>query len=212
MTPPKTKTAKGKQRRNVNRKLLRKVRNEALTRGESEPDIQPDDALQYVLDRAVHMLKNAIKGVESLKADEVWRDTQMGRIPNEWIRLEEDLRKEVSDHAGRMIALDIEGRCANAAEALSMVLAPVLDHILSDLGLTKAQKARTPAVVHNGPPLRRFVESVLDYLYWGPASLEDLMARFRLRKRLAKKASKKKAREATAVVEAEADEQSAGGA
>jgi hypothetical protein len=150
MTPPRSKAAKTKQRRNANRKALRKARNLALTTGEPEPDIEPEHAMQHILDRTLHMLRNTEKGVANLKPDEVWRDTMVGKIPNEWIRLEEDLRKEVAQVAGRMIALDIEGRRANAAEAIATLMAPVFEHVFGELGLTGKQKRLAPKAVHSG--------------------------------------------------------------
>lgn len=147
---PKAQRNRTKQRRNENRKALRKARDLALIRGEPEPGIQPSNAMQYVLDRAVHMLRNAEAGVEKLEPDEVWRDTQVGKIPNEWIRLEADLRQEVAQQAGRMIALDIEGRRANAAEAMALALAPVFKQILAELNLTPDQQAAAPAIVERG--------------------------------------------------------------
>lgn len=148
-----TKVANTKERqrkRNANRKALRKARNQALVTGTPEPDINPEDAMQFILDRAVHMLKNAIKGVADLKPDEVWVDTMVGRIPNEWIRLEEDLRKEVHQIAGRMLQLNIDGRRADAAEAIAIVMAPVLETIFKELKLTAKQKARAPEAVGVG--------------------------------------------------------------
>jgi hypothetical protein len=124
-----------------------------LVNGVPEPDIEPADAIQFVLDRAVHMLKNAVEGVSQLEPDEIWRDTMVGRIPNEWIRLEEDLRKEVTQIAGRMLQLDIDGRRADAAEAVAVLLAPILEHIFKELKLTKKQKELAPSAVHSGMKL-----------------------------------------------------------
>lgn len=145
-----TKSLHDPKRRNANRKALRAARNLALVTGEVEEGIDPSEAMQLVLDRSVHMLRNAIQGVSDLKGDEIWRDTMVGRIPNEWIRLEEDLRKEVSQIAARMIDLDLEGRKVALTEAMAMVLVPVFDHIFKELKLTKAQKAKAPDVVRAG--------------------------------------------------------------
>lgn len=43
------------------------------------------------------------------------------------------------------------------------------------------------------PLIRRFVEGLLDYLYWGPASLDELTQSFELRKKIAKGAEAKRA-------------------
>lgn len=147
---PKSVEGKNKKRqnkRNANRKALRDARNLALLTGTPEENIDPHNAMQFILDRATHMLTNAIAGVENLQPDEVWRETMVGKIPNEWIRLEEDLRKEVWAIAGKMISLGIDDRKARAAEIMAQILAPVLAGILKDLALTPEQEERAPEVV-----------------------------------------------------------------
>lgn len=154
---PRTKEGKEKARRNENRKALRRIeeqtRNVVLIEGRTEVDIAPEDAMQYTLDVATSMLKHAVEARATLRPDELWRDTMVGRIPNEWIRLEQDLRKEVYQIAGRMLQLDIDGRRANAAEAVAMLIAPVMDHIFKELHLTSKQKKAAPQAVHSGMKL-----------------------------------------------------------
>jgi len=139
--------ARRQTKRRSQRKALREARALALTTGTPEENIDPGNAMQFILDRATHMLTQAIIGVEDLKPDEVWVDTMVGRIPNEWIRLEEDLRKEVWMIAGKMINLNIDDRKARAAEIMASVMAPVLKGILDDLVLTEEQKERAPEIV-----------------------------------------------------------------
>jgi len=148
--PPRSAKQRKQQKRNANRKALRKARNLALVRGEVETGIDPSEAMQFCLDRTVHMLRNAIEGVSNLKSDEVWVDTMVGRIPNEWIRLEEDLRKETTALAARMIDLDLEGRRVAVTEALATILVPVFDFIFKELKLTKAQRDKAPEIVRSG--------------------------------------------------------------
>lgn len=147
---PKSPEAVAKKRQNKRRsqrKALKEARSLALTTGTPEENIDPGNAMQFILDRATHMLTQAILGVENLEADEVWVDTMVGRIPNEWIRLEEDLRKEVWMIAGKMINLNIDDRKARAAEIMASVMAPVLKAILEDLVLTPEQQERAPQIV-----------------------------------------------------------------
>lgn len=139
--------ARRQTKRRSNRKALKEARNIALTTGTPEENIDPGNAMQFILDRATHMLVQAVSGVENLEPDEVWVDTMVGRIPNEWIRLEEDLRKEVWMIAGKMITLNIDDRKARAAEIMASILAPVLQGILSDLQLTPEQEEKAPAIV-----------------------------------------------------------------
>jgi hypothetical protein len=139
--------ARRQNKRRSQRKALREARNIALTTGTPEENIDPGNAMQFILDRATHMLTQAVLGVEDLSPDEVWVDTMVGRIPNEWIRLEEDLRKEVWGIAGKMITLNIDDRKARAAEIMASILAPVLKGILDDLHLNATQQKRAPDVI-----------------------------------------------------------------
>lgn len=139
--------AKRQTKRRSQRKALRDARALALTTGTPEENIDPGNAMQFILDRATHMLVQAISGVEDLSPDEVWVDTMVGRIPNEWIRLEEDLRKEVWMIAGKMITLNIDDRKARAAEIMASILAPVLKGILDELQLTPVQQEKAPEVI-----------------------------------------------------------------
>ena len=139
--------ARRQTKRRSQRKALREARAIALTTGTPEENIDPGNAMQFILDRATHMLTQAIIGVEDLNPDEVWVDTMVGKIPNEWIRLEEDLRKEVWGIAGKMITLNIDDRKARAAEIMASILAPVLKGILDDLKLNATQQKRAPEVI-----------------------------------------------------------------
>lgn len=136
-----------KKRRNENRKALVEARNLALITGTPVEDIDPSYALNFILDRTFHMLKNAIEGVNTLEPDEIWRDTMVGRVPNEWIRLEDDLRREVMAIAGNMLRLDLDGRRVAATEVIAAVIAPVLKSILDQLNLTPEQQAVAPEIV-----------------------------------------------------------------
>lgn len=139
--------ARRQTKRRSQRKALKEARAIALTTGTPEENIDPGNAMQFILDRATHMLVQAISGVEDLQPDEVWVDTMVGKIPNEWIRLEEDLRKEVWMIAGKMITLNIDDRKARASEIMASILAPVLKGILEDLFLSPEQQEKAPEVI-----------------------------------------------------------------
>jgi hypothetical protein len=107
----------------------------------------PLETLQHVLDRCFKMLVFTETEVESLTDQEFWRDTMSGKLPNEWIRLEQDLRNEVSATAGKMVALGIAERRMRASEVIAAAIAPALDGILRELKLSKAQRKLAPQVV-----------------------------------------------------------------
>ena len=147
---PQTRKNRRKGRRLGPKTKQRALLKDALRKSAIEaPDMQavPDEALQAVLDRTYSMLAFAMKKVDRLNGTELWRNTREGRVPNEWIRLEQDLRAEVAYISGRMIDLNIEGRKANAAELMASAIAPVLKRILSELELTDEQRKAAPRIV-----------------------------------------------------------------
>lgn len=145
---PKRSTRKGSgSKRNRQRKLLRDARERVMLEAVPAYGADPVEALQEVLEGALAQLRVARERSGKLTEQELWRDTMVGKIPNEWIRLEADLRQEVAHLAGRMIGLDIAGRNAAAAEAIAEVMVPLLDGIFADLRLTPKQRERAPEVV-----------------------------------------------------------------
>lgn len=131
-----------KHRRNENRKLLRAARERTgLTAAElDQGQVDPVHALEATLSRAYAEMTVASDEVDNLKSDEQWRDTMVGKLPNEWIRLEHELRKEVRIIAGKMMDLNIEDRKTRASELMAAAIAPVIGGILKDLKLTPQQK------------------------------------------------------------------------
>lgn len=133
---------KRKKRRNEQRKLLREARAITGMTAEDLGRIDPVEAIQRVLDRSYAQLVVAATEVDNLESDEIWRSTMVGLVPNEWIRLEKELRNEVGNTANRMLQLDIDDRKAHAAEVIAAVMAPVLEGVFKDLKLTDAQKRK----------------------------------------------------------------------
>lgn len=136
-----------RSRRTKQRKLLAEARERALTEHVPAYGIDPAEALQEILESALGQLRVARERSSKLdlsKAgagqDAYWRDTMVGRIPNEWVRHEADLRAEVASLAGRMVGLDIAGRRAAAAEALAEAIAPALENVFKTLRLSAAQR------------------------------------------------------------------------
>lgn len=142
MAQTKKQKAARRKRRNEQRKLLREARAITGLTAEDLGRIDPVQAIQATLDRSYAQLVVAATEADNLPADELWRDTMVGRIPNEWIRLEGELRKEVQNIAGKMLQLDIDDRKAHAAELIAAAMAPVLEGVFKDLKLSDKQKAR----------------------------------------------------------------------
>jgi len=137
-----------KRRKNANRRLLgeaiEKTRQEAPDQG----PMDPVTALGIVLDRTYSWLVYVQARTEKLPEERFWRKTKTGvRLPNEWIRLERDLRSELTYLSARMLDLDIEDRKAQAAEIVAQIFAPVIGGILKDLQLTKKQRAKVKGIV-----------------------------------------------------------------
>lgn len=135
-------------RKRGQRKLLGEALSQTIAEAEVNGPVDPVVAIQHVLDRTYSWLVYSADRAGKLPEDKLWRKTNGGnRIPNEWIRLERDLRSEVSYLAGRMLDLDIEDRKAQAAEIVATALAPVLAGVIRDLKLTQKQEARAKKVV-----------------------------------------------------------------
>jgi len=141
------KRRRARRRKRQGRKLMRDALSMTAANAEEIQHLDPIHALQFVLNRTYAWLQIAIAEVDKLPEDEFWRDSPMGRIENEWVRLEADLRKDVAYLSARMLELDMEDRRAQAVELIAGTIAPVLEGVLDDLDLTKKQQARAKKVV-----------------------------------------------------------------
>lgn len=118
--------------------------------------VDPVTALQEVLDGAVADLRASQARVNDLEESVLWRDTMVGKIPNEWIRIRNDLRNEVERIANNMVRNGIADRAVQVSEAMAAMLVPVFTEMMLQLDLTPEQKALVPSVIEGALlPLER---------------------------------------------------------
>jgi hypothetical protein len=94
------------------------------------------------LDGLVQDLRFAQKMCNSLTKDELWRDTMVGQIPNEWIRLRDRYREEVGRLAISMEAKGIAERRVKVEEAKAVMMAQLIRQAAERAGLEPAQVQR----------------------------------------------------------------------
>lgn len=113
-------------------------------------DIDPADALQEVLDRAVSMLRVVGSNADEVKEDEMTVMTAFGPIENMWLRLERDLRQEVGALAARMVQIGIADRAVKVQEAKAVLLVQAIQAAAREVGIPRDKvKALGPALRTN---------------------------------------------------------------
>ena len=137
---------------NRNRRLLRDAHERAMEAAPLAPHVDPVEALLEVLSRATARYRVCVAEVDKLEYGigdgRQWRETpNQGLTPNEWIRLENDLREDIMHLAGRMVALGILDRHTPARQLVADALAPALIEMFAELSLTPEQRVLLPDVV-----------------------------------------------------------------
>jgi hypothetical protein len=99
----------------------------------------PIAALQEVLDGAVQDLRYAQGKVDQLTGPELWRDTLTGKIPNEWIRLRNELRVEVERCANNMVRNGIAERAVAIGEARMVLVIGAIREAALEVGFDDDQ-------------------------------------------------------------------------
>lgn len=121
-----------------NRKLLHAARTEAARQSAGvRLDIDPIDALQECLDGAVAMLRWAGQKADKVPADKVMLTGPFGGYPNEFVRLEQDMRKEVAGLAARMVDLEIADRSVAIQEAKAILLVQAIQAAARKAGISR---------------------------------------------------------------------------
>lgn len=133
---------------NKRARLMREVHREAAhgTLG-IRLNINPIDALQEVLDRAVALLRHYADEADNLAEDKLLVDTAFGRMPHHWVRLEQDARAEVERIAGGMVRNGIADRAVKVQEAKAILMVQAIVAAAEEVGIPRAQvRALGPAV------------------------------------------------------------------
>lgn len=122
-------------RRQPNKKRLAEARL-ALANRPSAPEINalPTDVLQEIVDGLVADLRFTQAKVNGLTIDNFWRDTMVGRIPNEWVRLRDEYRDKIAMLMTKMVSLGIADRAVAVQEAQMAMVATMVQEALRRAG------------------------------------------------------------------------------
>lgn len=108
-------------------------------------DVTSQEALQETLDGMVQDLRFTQRQCDALEMGEgegkYWRDTMVGKIPNEWIRLRNDLRQQVAHLSLSLEAKGIAERGVRVKEAQAVLMAGMVRTAAERAGLTPQQVA-----------------------------------------------------------------------
>lgn len=122
--------------RTPQRRKLREARAVTTTRrSATRIDANPVDVIQETLDGLVQDLRFTQKMVDQLPEADLWRDTMVGRIPNEWIRLRDDYRQGAAALAGSMVARGIAEKAVNVRAAQAALMATMVKEAMRRAGL-----------------------------------------------------------------------------
>lgn len=122
--------------RNAQRKRLREAKATTVARRSSTRlDVNPVDVIQETLDGLVGDLRFTQRMCDQLEEPELWRDTMVGRIPNEWIRLRDDYRSQAAALAGSMVARGIAEKAVNVRAAQAALMATMVKEAMRRAGL-----------------------------------------------------------------------------
>jgi hypothetical protein len=104
-------------------------------------EAEPVEVIQEVLDSLTADLRFAQRQVDRIPVDEFWRDTMVGRIPNEWVRYRDEIRDKLHYLAGRMIERGIAERAVNVRAAQTALMATMVKEAMVRAGLNGDQVA-----------------------------------------------------------------------
>lgn len=124
-----------------NAKLLHVARTEARRFADEHPspDTDPVEALQWLLNRLMDQLKHASWKSDNLAEDQREIMTAFGPIANEWIRLEEDLRKELGSLAINMERVGLAERLVRLQEARALLIIRALTEAAVEVGIPRSK-------------------------------------------------------------------------
>lgn len=129
--------------RNAERKRLREARTlTARRRSAGRLNIAGHEALQEVLDGLVQDLRFTQKMCDALDdspSRPLWRDTMVGRLPNEWIRLRDHYREQVGHLALSIEAKGLAERSVRVQEAQAVMMAQMIREAAERAGLDASQ-------------------------------------------------------------------------
>jgi hypothetical protein len=121
--------------------LLHAARAEARRHADEfpSPSVTPLDALQWLVNRITDQLKHAAHEADRLDPAEMETMGPFGPVPNVWIRLEADLRKELGSLAINMERVGLAERMVNIQEARAALVVQALVLAAEEAGIPRHQ-------------------------------------------------------------------------
>ena len=123
--------------KNAARRRAAAVEASAAARAAAPLGADPAEALQEVLDLHVAELRYAQAKVDALPDNELWRDTMVGRIPNEWIRLRDEKAAAVQTTANNILRAGIADRAVRVQEAQLLLVVTAIHRAAERAGLSR---------------------------------------------------------------------------
>lgn len=103
------------------------------------PHTEPIEALQWVINRCADLCRHAADKVDSLGEDELTVMTQFGPVDNQWIRLEERFRRELTDVCVSVEKIGLAERSVRLEEARAVLVISAIRDAAQEAGLTETQ-------------------------------------------------------------------------
>jgi hypothetical protein len=119
----------------------RREAEQALETQRSGPPTRTDpvETLQEILDWKKRDLLAAQARVEQLAEGDLWRDTMVGRIPNEWIRLRDEYLTTCFHVAQSMVKNGIADRAVRVQETQAALMVVMVKRAAERAGLDASQ-------------------------------------------------------------------------
>lgn len=95
--------------------------------------------LEKILDVRISELNAAQEVVDTLQPDEYFRETMVGPIPNEWIRLRNEYRQQAETMLFKLVNAGIADRAVKVKEAQAVLLAQQVRAAAERAGLKPEQ-------------------------------------------------------------------------
>lgn len=137
-------------------KQLHAARAEARRFAEEHPspDVDPGEALQWIVNRVFDQLKYAARKADELDEGQVEERTDYGPIPGQWIRMEERLRLELSSLCVNVERVGLAERMVRIQEARALLIVQALTEAAAEAGIPRAKLKQI------GPAFRRRLELI----------------------------------------------------
>lgn len=118
--------------------------------------VTPGQAIQGLLNLAAGQLAYCTAQVGGLTEEQMFESTENGPIPNRWVRLQMSIMDRVGRYSKAAADMGVQERQTQLAEQQTTMMGELLEAVMGELDLTKAQRKQV------GPAIRRTLPAVLN--------------------------------------------------